>query len=71
MNKESLDNYMELPDRNGIQTLFRKFDTDTWIFQFNKKEKYIGQVCVSEENMRIIQKAPCIKAGDGKTKQTI
>jgi CMP-N-acetylneuraminic acid synthetase len=71
MNKETLDNYMELEDDKGIQTLFRKFDKGTWIFQFNKDGKLIGQVCVSSENMNIIQNAPSIKAGDGHTIQTI
>ena len=71
MNKETLDTYMMLQDRDGVQTLFRKFDTSTWIFQFNEEGKCIGQVCVSEENMKIIQNAPSIKVGDSKTKQTI
>jgi hypothetical protein len=71
MKKESLDTYVELQDREGIQTLFRKFDTATWIFQFNEKGKHVGQVCVSEENMEIIRNAPSIKPGDGKTQQTI
>ena len=71
MNKETLGNYAELKDRDGIQTLFRKFDTGTWIFQFNESGKCIGQVCVSDENMKVIQSAPSIEAGDGKTQQTI
>jgi len=71
MNKESLEKYVELEDRDGIQTLFRKFDTGTWIFQFNSKGKVIGQVCVSSDNMEAIQNAPSIKAGDGETEQTL
>jgi hypothetical protein len=70
MNKESLlDVYIELEDREGLQTLFRKFESGTWIFQFNKDGKLIGQVCVSDENMKVIQNAPAVKDGDGKTKQ--
>ena len=71
MRKEQFDIYAELQDRDGMQTLFRKFDTATWIIQFNEKGECIGQVCVSNENMNIIHDAPYIKAGDGKTKQSI
>ncbi len=71
MKKGIFDIYAELQDTNGIQTLFRKFDTATWIIQFNENGDCIGQVCVSNENMQLIQNAPYIKAGDGKTKQSI
>lgn len=63
--------YKELEDREGIQTLFRKFDTATWIVQYNEKGEQIGQVCVSAENMQLIQDAPSIKVGDGKTIQKL
>jgi hypothetical protein len=71
MKKESFDVFAELKEREGRLTLFRKFDTGTWIFQFNEKGQCIGRVCVSDENMRIIQNSPSIKTGDGETKQTI
>lgn len=71
MKKTLLDTYAELQDRDGLQTLFRKFDTGTWILQFNEDGDCIGQVCVSEENMKIIHHSPHVKAGDGKTKQEL
>jgi hypothetical protein len=71
MNKERLDTYAELPENDGIQTLFRKFNTNTYIFQYNKAGELIGSVCVSNENMDLIRNAPSIEIGDSKTKQTI
>jgi len=53
-----------------MKTYFRKFDTGTWIFQY-KNGKLVGQVLFSSENMNIIQNAPSIKEGDGKTPQTL
>jgi len=70
MKSEFLESYCELEDREGMKTYFRKFDTGTWIFQY-KNGKLVGQVLVSSENMNIIQNAPSIKEGDGKTPQTL
>lgn len=70
MNSEFLESYYKLEDNGNIETYFRKFDTGTWIFQY-KNGKLIGQVLVSAENMDIIQNAPSIKEGDGKTPQTL
>jgi hypothetical protein len=69
--EEMIPLYQELQDRDGMTVLFRKFDTGTWIFQFNEAGKCIGQVCISAENMATIQAAPCVKAGDGKTPQEL
>ena len=71
MKKESLDTYVELEDRDGFKTFFRKFDEATWIFQFNENDEYVGSVCVSSKVMESIANAPSVKAGDGKTPQTL
>jgi hypothetical protein len=55
---------LEEPD-NGITTLFRKFETGTWLIQYNSRNEQIGMVMVSEENMKKIQSAPALKVGDG------
>lgn len=70
MDKSTLNTYAELDEKDGISTLFRKFDTGTLIFQF-KDGKHIGGVLLLSEHMDLIQNAPTIKSGDGKTKQTI
>jgi hypothetical protein len=73
MSKENwkLNNlYAELPEREGITTLFRKFDTGTWIVQY-KGDQQIGMVLVHEEDMQTIHQSPCIQTGDGKTPQSL
>lgn len=62
--------YAELPERDGITTLFRKFDSGTWMVQC-KGEEMIGMVMVHEKDMQTIQKSPYIKSGDGRTPQTL
>lgn len=70
MNKETLNTYAELGEQDGITTLFRKFDTMTWIFQY-KEGKCIGQVLLPNEYIDSIQNAPSLSIGDSETKQTI
>jgi len=60
--------YKELPERDGIVTLFRKFEMGTWIVQY-KGDEQIGVILISEENLKEIQNAPALKVGDGTTPQ--
>lgn len=71
MNKESLvkkDLYKELPEKEGISTLFRKFEERTWIFQF-KGDEHIGTILLDNEDLEYIYKATPLKEGDGSTAQ--
>lgn len=71
MNKKSLRTYAELIDHEGTQTLFRKFDTCVWMFQYNDKGECIGQIRILTEDFNTIANAPSIKAGNATTVQTI
>lgn len=64
--------YKEIPDKEDMPILFRKFDNAVWIVQFNDDmNEQIGMVRIPMETFKLIVEAPSIVPGDGKTPQRL
>lgn len=65
MNKvELLESGYETLEGTKVDTLYKKFDTENkgvFIFQFNKKEDFVGGVYLSEDDFNKVVSGPWTK----------
>lgn len=66
----SFSKYATLND-DDFKILFRKFDNETFIFQFDSEGNLISNILLSNDVINKIQSAPTITSGDGETMQTL